>query len=96
MLGAGPMCFLILYLMTRRDPSRHFWIVVLSTAELYGGCVLRPASAPSPLTASAHRWMTFAPDLLDGGKSLILDPTNILDFWIYLVFLNILCVLRLA
>ncbi|KZV84520.1 Emopamil-binding protein [Exidia glandulosa HHB12029] len=73
-LGAGPICFYILYLMTKRDPARHFWIVVLSTAELYGG------------------WMTFAPDLLDGGKSLILDPTNILDFWIYLVFLNILWV----
>ncbi|EJD45683.1 Emopamil-binding protein [Auricularia subglabra TFB-10046 SS5] len=73
-LGAGPICFYILYLMMQRDPARHFWIIVLSVAELYGG------------------WMTFCPDLLAGGKSLVLDPTNVLDFWIYLVFLNILWV----
>ncbi|EJD45676.1 Emopamil-binding protein [Auricularia subglabra TFB-10046 SS5] len=69
-LGAGPICFYILYLMTRRDPTRHFWIVVLCTAELYG------------------TWMTFSPDLLDGGKSLVLDFTALLDFWIYIVLLN--------
>ena len=34
-----PICFYILYLMMQRDPARHFWIIVLSVAELYGGCV---------------------------------------------------------
>jgi len=36
-LGAGPMCCWILYQLVNNDPARHYWIVVLSTAELYGG-----------------------------------------------------------
>jgi len=36
-LGAGPMATFIVYQIVRRDPARHYWIVVLSTAELYGG-----------------------------------------------------------
>jgi hypothetical protein len=36
-LGAGPLCFWILYQLVKGDPARHYWIVVLSTAELYGG-----------------------------------------------------------
>jgi len=35
--GAGPLCCLILWQLLRGDPARHYWIVVLSTAELYGG-----------------------------------------------------------
>ena len=42
-LGAGPMAAFIVYQIVRRDPARHYWIVVLSTAELYGGYVLREA-----------------------------------------------------
>ncbi|KAI0289188.1 Emopamil-binding protein [Russula brevipes] len=34
--GAGPLAALIVYQIVRRDPARHYWIVVLSTAELYG------------------------------------------------------------
>ncbi|KAI0248624.1 Emopamil-binding protein [Lactifluus subvellereus] len=36
-LGAGPLAALIVYQIVKRDPARHYWIVVLSTAELYGG-----------------------------------------------------------
>ena len=36
-LGAGPICCLILYQIVKRDPARHYWSVVLCTAELYGG-----------------------------------------------------------
>ncbi|KAJ7784380.1 Emopamil-binding protein [Mycena metata] len=36
-LGAGPMCCYILKQLVNDDPARHYWIVVLSTAELYGG-----------------------------------------------------------
>ncbi|KAH9028350.1 Emopamil-binding protein [Lactarius pseudohatsudake] len=36
-LGAGPLAAFIVYQIVRRDPARHYWIVVLSTAELYGG-----------------------------------------------------------
>jgi hypothetical protein len=33
------MAAFIVYQIVKRDPSRHYWIVVLSTAELYGGYV---------------------------------------------------------
>ncbi|KAH6917697.1 ebpl-prov protein [Coprinopsis sp. MPI-PUGE-AT-0042] len=36
-LGCGPLCFYILYLLAKQDSARYFWIVVLSTAEIYGG-----------------------------------------------------------
>ncbi|KAF5340614.1 hypothetical protein D9611_007424 [Ephemerocybe angulata] len=36
-LGAGPLCCYILYQLIKNDPARHYWIVVLSTAEIYGG-----------------------------------------------------------
>ncbi|TCD70519.1 hypothetical protein EIP91_002864 [Steccherinum ochraceum] len=36
-LGAGPMCFYILKQLASNDPARHYWIIVLCTAELYGG-----------------------------------------------------------
>ena len=39
-LGAGPMGCYILRQLIKNDPARHYWIVVLSTAELYGGCVV--------------------------------------------------------
>ncbi|KAH9985074.1 Emopamil-binding protein [Russula compacta] len=35
--GAGPLAALIVYQIVRRDPARHYWIIVLSTAEIYGG-----------------------------------------------------------
>ena len=36
-LGAGPLGCYTIYQLIKNDPARHFWIVVLSTAELYGG-----------------------------------------------------------
>ncbi|KAI0266084.1 Emopamil-binding protein [Gloeopeniophorella convolvens] len=36
-LGAGPMAAYIVYQIVKNDPARHYWIIVLSTAELYGG-----------------------------------------------------------
>ena len=38
-LGAGPLAAFIVYQIVKRDPTRHYWIVVLSTAEIYGGYV---------------------------------------------------------
>jgi hypothetical protein len=51
-LGAGPMALFIAYQMTQNDPARHYWIVVISTAELYGGCV------------RIKRWITISEVLL--------------------------------
>jgi len=42
-LGCGPICFYILKQLINDDPARHYWLVVLSTAELYGGYVPCPA-----------------------------------------------------
>jgi hypothetical protein len=39
-LGAGPLCCYILKQLAHDDPARHYWLIVLSTAELYGGFVL--------------------------------------------------------
>ncbi|EAU85829.1 ebpl-prov protein [Coprinopsis cinerea okayama7 len=36
-LGAGPLCFYILHLLANNDHRGYFWLVVLSTAEIYGG-----------------------------------------------------------
>lgn len=36
-LGAGPMACYILKQLAGDDPARHYWIIVLCTAELYGG-----------------------------------------------------------
>ncbi|KAH8925702.1 EBP-domain-containing protein [Atractiella rhizophila] len=36
-LGAGPLCFYIVYLLSKGDLRRHYWIIVLCTAEIYGG-----------------------------------------------------------
>ncbi|KAG8698482.1 hypothetical protein FRC08_005885 [Ceratobasidium sp. 394] len=35
--GAGPLCCYIIYQLVKSDPRRHYWVVVLCTAELYGG-----------------------------------------------------------
>lgn len=38
MTCATTSCY-ILYQLVKDDPARHYWLVVLSTAELYGGCI---------------------------------------------------------
>lgn len=37
--GVGTMCFYVLKQLVQRDPTRHYWIIVLSTSEIYGGYV---------------------------------------------------------
>lgn len=36
-LGAGPLAGYCAYLIAKNSPAYHFWAVVLSVAELYGG-----------------------------------------------------------
>ncbi|CAO3672637.1 unnamed protein product [Umbelopsis vinacea] len=36
-LGAGPLCVLLMYQIVQNDPARYYNYVVLSVAELYGG-----------------------------------------------------------
>ncbi|TFK39032.1 Emopamil-binding protein [Crucibulum laeve] len=51
-LGAGPMCCYILKQLVNDDPARHYWIIVLSTAELYGGWM-----------TFCPEWLTGSPNL---------------------------------
>ncbi|KZP33429.1 Emopamil-binding protein [Athelia psychrophila] len=51
-LGAGPLCCYILKQLVSDDPARHYWIVVLSTAELYGGWM-----------TFCPEWLTGSPNL---------------------------------
>ncbi|KAJ7442621.1 Emopamil-binding protein [Mycena latifolia] len=59
-LGAGPMCGYILKQLVNDDPARHYWIVVLSTAELYGGWM-----------TFCPEWLTGSPNL-DTSNALFL------------------------
>ncbi|KAG6334254.1 hypothetical protein ID866_4829 [Astraeus odoratus] len=38
--GVAPLCFYILKQLVKNDPARHYWIIVLCTAELYGGLMV--------------------------------------------------------
>ncbi|KAI0032563.1 Emopamil-binding protein [Vararia minispora EC-137] len=50
--GAGPMALYIAYQIAADDPARHYWIVVISTAELYGGWM-----------TFCPEWLTGSPNL---------------------------------
>lgn len=40
-IGTGATILYIMQKLVQDDPARHYWIIVLCTAELYGGCVSR-------------------------------------------------------
>jgi len=61
-LGVGPLCCYILKQLLQDDPARHYWIVVLSTAEVYGGwmtfCPEWLTGSPNLNTSNAlHLWV---------------------------------------
>lgn len=37
--GTAPLSAFIAYQIVKDDPTRYYWIIVLGTAELYGGYV---------------------------------------------------------
>ncbi|CAO3651082.1 unnamed protein product [Cunninghamella echinulata] len=47
----GLLCLLILHQLINNDPSRHFWIVLVSSFEVYGGWM---TFAPEWLTGNAY------------------------------------------
>jgi len=59
-LGAGPMACYILKQLVMNDPARHYWLIVLSTAELYGGWM-----------TFCPEWLTGSPSL-DTSNALFL------------------------
>ncbi|EIM85774.1 Emopamil-binding protein [Stereum hirsutum FP-91666 SS1] len=61
-LGAGPLACYVVYQIVKNDPARHYWLVVLSTAELYGGwmtfCPEWLTGSPNLNTSNAlHLWV---------------------------------------
>jgi len=50
--GAGPLACYILKQLVHDDPARHYWLIVLSTAELYGGWI-----------TFCPEWLTGSPNL---------------------------------
>ena len=50
-LGAGPIAAFCAYLIAKNKSSYHFWVVVLSVAELYGGFM---TFAPEWLTGNKY------------------------------------------
>ncbi|KAI0822350.1 Emopamil-binding protein [Trametes gibbosa] len=58
--GVGTMCFYVLKQLVQRDPARHYWIIVLSTSEIYGGWM-----------TFCPEWLTGSPSL-DTSNALYL------------------------
>jgi len=52
-LGAGPMAAYVLKQLAADDPARHYWIIVLCTAEIYGGWM-----------TFCPEWLTGSPNLV--------------------------------
>ncbi|KAJ3504554.1 hypothetical protein NLJ89_g7877 [Agrocybe chaxingu] len=50
--GAGFLCCYILKQLASDDPARHYWLIVLSTAEIYGGWM-----------TFCPEWLTGSPNL---------------------------------
>ncbi|KAI0322411.1 Emopamil-binding protein [Amylostereum chailletii] len=75
-LGAGPMAAYIVYQIVRNDPARHYWLVVLSTAELYGGWM-----------TFCPEWLTGSPNL-DTSNALFLWVYLVLmnTIWVFIPF----------
>ena len=53
--GAAPLAAFVVYQIAKGDPTRYYWIIVLSTAELYGGYV-RTLFPRSP-AGGAGKWI---------------------------------------
>jgi hypothetical protein len=77
------MAAYIVYLLVRNDPARHYWIVVISTAELYGGLGIPYTAMYNDVHPLHTRFMTFGPSWLEGSPSL--NTSNWLYLWVYLI-----------
>ena len=77
------MCCYILKQLANDDPARHYWLIVLSTAELYGGFVSIECKWRHFYLFIFYSWMTFCPEWLTGSPNL--NTSNALYLWVYLV-----------
>lgn len=96
------MACLVCYDIAKKHPRANVTMIILATAELYGGRY-RPLSGGSSedlgkrlgldvvvLTTSIAGFMTFCPEWLTGSVNL--DTSNAVYLWLYLTFFNVLWV----
>lgn len=85
----GPMACLVCYDIAKKNPRANILMIILATAELYGGrypfCI-----AISLFADRGLGFMTFCPEWLTGNVNL--DSSNFMYLWVYLVFFNMLWV----
>ncbi|KAM0335822.1 hypothetical protein ACHAQA_000872 [Verticillium albo-atrum] len=56
--GAGPLAVYICYLIAKREPKVNFWIIVVATAELYGGFItFCPEWLTGNINLDTSNWM---------------------------------------
>lgn len=102
--GGAPLAAYICYGIAKRNVRVSIWMIILATAELYGGNFhLRFYWFPNLDMDYIHAWyfghladrlhlgfMTFCPEWLTGNLNL--DTSNWMYKWLYLVFFNMLWV----
>jgi hypothetical protein len=86
----GPLAVYICYCLSKQDPKAYIWMIVLATAEIYGGILLVDARKLCCVTDHGPGFMTFCPEWLTGNINL--DTSNFMYLWIYLAFFNLLWV----
>lgn len=57
--GAAPLAAYIVYQIVKGDPTRYYWIIVLCTAELYGGYVVFYPGPRNPKHARAIKKLIY-------------------------------------
>lgn len=92
-LVVGPLCVWVCFDIARKNPRANILMIILATAELYGG--MSPPLHSFHLLNHSHTrkgFMTFCPEWLTGNLNL--DTSNFMYKWVYLVFFNMLWVLN--
>jgi len=91
-LGVGPLCCYILKQLLQDDPARYYWIVVLSTAEIYGGWM-----------TFCPEWLTGSPNLNTSNALYLFYLIGMNSIWaviplwmMYNSYYNIAGTLRLS
>lgn len=98
MLVVAPLAVLVCYDIAKKNARANILMVIIATAELYGGMSHVATGIPFlPSTACRRKadvvftgFMTFCPEWLTGNQ--FLDSSNFMYLWVYLVFFNMLWV----
>ncbi|GAA5998301.1 hypothetical protein JCM5350_005222 [Sporobolomyces pararoseus] len=86
-LMAGPLCVYLMDLMRKEDQSWRYWIVVLSTAEIYGGMMtfFPEWITGSPSLNTSHPLYTYVYLLFFNGLWVVIPLYLMLDSYRHIV-----------